>query len=167
VNSLDNLDQIAAWLHGDGNLIIGDLPTRSFQARVNNQMDWTKVVRSMDIREFNVVFRCKPYRYVYPAPDALPYLSMTNRVTNGISPAERRVVLCQRGPSPLKVGASNHRDRERRAPASKHHRNFGHTYISPPTCGYNPDRIRLRGIAGTSTYGCTQPRQIPSGFPGT
>jgi phage-related protein len=74
---------VAAWLRGDGVLVLGDMPTRSYKARCSNQIDLTKVMRSLETREFNAVFRCFPFRYTYPEPAALTYLPLVNKISNG------------------------------------------------------------------------------------
>lgn len=78
-----NLDAVAAWLRGAGDLVLGDNPGRCYKARCSNQMDLAKVFRSLETREFNAVFRCAPYRYTYPAPAAYTLFPFVNRVSNG------------------------------------------------------------------------------------
>jgi phage-related protein len=78
-----SLDQIATWLRGAGDLVLGDMPDRYYKARCSNPMDLAKIFRSLETREFNAVFRGDPYRYIYPEPAAMTYLPLVNKVTNG------------------------------------------------------------------------------------
>lgn len=66
VRDLTTLDQIAAWLRGSGDLVLGNMPNRCYKARCVNQIELAKVLRGRQHRSFAAVFRCAPYRYVYP-----------------------------------------------------------------------------------------------------
>lgn len=78
-----SLDAITAWLRGAGSLVLGNAPTRYYKARCVNQVELAKVLRGRQYRTFAAVFRCAPYRYVYPEPSALDYRAITNKVANG------------------------------------------------------------------------------------
>jgi phage-related protein len=70
VSDLSKLNQISSWLrgvNGDSGLIRGDRPYEYYVGRLVNQTDLSKIIRDDQHRVFPAVFRCKPYRYVYPA----------------------------------------------------------------------------------------------------
>lgn len=93
-----NIDQVAAWLCGSGALVLGDRPDRSYAARVTNQLDMARIVHATGYRNFSVIFRCAPYRYLYP-PVAAYALDVTVKT-----------VATQAGsgtPSPTNVRAIN------------------------------------------------------------
>jgi phage-related protein len=66
VRDLSQLDAISAWLRGSGELVLGNMPDRYYVARCVNQIEIAKLLRASGHRTFAVVFRCQPYRYIYP-----------------------------------------------------------------------------------------------------
>lgn len=106
VRDLSNLEQIAAWLHGRGALVLGNVPNRYYDARCVNQIELTKVLRGREHRTFPAVFRCKPYRYVYPAPAVITKTVSGQTVTNpGNVEAEPLIVVTGSGDISLTIGA--------------------------------------------------------------
>ena len=68
VDDLTYLNQITRWLRGSGELILGNEPNQYYKARSINQIDLQKIIIDLEYRSFNAMFRCKPYKYVYPHP---------------------------------------------------------------------------------------------------
>lgn len=60
---LSNLNEVTAWLRGNGDLILGNSSDYLYRARVTNQIKLEKIVRGRSPRAFNVNFRCNPFRY--------------------------------------------------------------------------------------------------------
>lgn len=103
VNDLSKLDAIAAWLRGSGVLVLGNVPDRYYIARNVNQLELTKILRQY--RSFPAVFRCAPYRYVYPAPDTITKTISGQTITNpGTVDAEPLIVVTGSGDVTLTIG---------------------------------------------------------------
>lgn len=81
MSDLSHIDQISAWLRGDGILVLGNMPNRYYKARPINQTDVRKIIRDADYRAFSMVFRCRPYRYINPAVDPIT-LTNGGSITN-------------------------------------------------------------------------------------
>lgn len=58
-----NIDEISAWLSGEGNLIFGDEPERAYRARITKEYSRTNVNPRLRGQTFTVSFDCEPYRY--------------------------------------------------------------------------------------------------------
>lgn len=73
VEDLSRIDEIATWLRGEGMLVMGKYPDRYYKARASNQIPFSQILRNHEHRSFSAVFRCAPYRYLYPtiAPTVL------------------------------------------------------------------------------------------------
>ena len=105
MGGLADIDQVAAWLRGEGNLVLGDMPTRYYKARCSNQMDLARILRCMDTREFNAVFRCAPFRYVHPEPAALTLTASPGSINNpGTVGATPYITVVGSGDIDLTVG---------------------------------------------------------------
>jgi len=106
MGGLADIDQVAAWLRGDGVLVLGDTPTRYYKARCSNQMDLARILRCMDTREFNAVFRCDPYRYIFPQPAAKTCTTSPDSINNpGTVDAVPFITVVGSGDIDLTVGA--------------------------------------------------------------
>lgn len=106
VRDLTYLDNITAWLHGSGDLILGNDTTRYYKAHCINQLELKKVLRVTAYRAFTAVFRCKPYRYVYPVPATVEYTSSPGSITNpGTADAEPTIIVTGAGDITLTIGA--------------------------------------------------------------
>lgn len=97
-------EQVIAWLRGRGGLILGNMPNRYYDARCINQLELKQVLRNNPHRSFSAVFRCKPYRYHYPA--IAPYaLANGGTITNpGTIDAEPMIVITGSGNIALTLG---------------------------------------------------------------
>ena len=105
VRDLTKLDQISAWLRGRGALVLGNMPDRYYDARCVNQIELAKVLRGRQHRTFTAVFRCKPFRYVYPAPATITKTVSGQIITNpGTTDAEPYIVVTGSGDVTLTIG---------------------------------------------------------------
>lgn len=152
VRDLTQLDAIATWLRGSGDLVLGSMPDRYYKARCVNQIELAKVLRGRQHRTFAAVFRCQPYRYQYPAPTDIPYMSMTNMITNGdFSDGTTgwsyvsATITTESGRVKVIATASGGRLLKTITVTSGHQ-----YYLAADVQAYDPARIRLRGVAGTS-----------------
>lgn len=106
VRDLDKIDLITAWLRGSGRLVLGNAPDRAYAARCVNQIEFTRLIRGRQHRTFNAVFRCSPYRYVFPEPPALPFTTSPGSITNpGTAAAEPIITVVGSGDVVLTLGA--------------------------------------------------------------
>jgi len=106
VRDLTKLDQIAAWLRGRGALVLGNTPDRYYDARNVNQVEMAKILRGRQHRSFAAVFRCKPFRYVHPAPAVITKTASGQTITNpGTADAEPLIVVTGSGDVTLTIGA--------------------------------------------------------------
>lgn len=104
VRNLNQLDAIGSWLRGRGVLVLGNMPNRYYVARCVNQIELAKVLRGREHRTFAAVFRCAPFRYVYPAPTAITLTSGANIANPGTAPAEPVITLTGTGNVTLQIG---------------------------------------------------------------
>lgn len=106
VRDLSKLDTIGAWLRGRGALVLGNMPDRYYDARCVNQIELAKVLRGRQHRTFTAVFRCKPFRYVYPAPATITKTVSGQIITNpGTTDAEPYITVTGSGDVTLTIGA--------------------------------------------------------------
>ena len=106
VRDVTQIDAIAAWLRGSGALVLGNMPTRYYSARAVNQIELAKVMRGHAHRTFAATFRCKPYRYLYPATSPITITTSPGSVTNsGNVDAEPLIVVTGSGDITLTIGA--------------------------------------------------------------
>lgn len=61
--SNENIDEVNAWLTGEGMLIFGDEPNRAYRARITKEFSRGNRTPRLRGQEFTVVFDCEPYRY--------------------------------------------------------------------------------------------------------
>ena len=61
-----DIDAICAWLQGSGSVVFGNEPNRSYDARIINQIDFSKILHGRGFRSFAVPFQCQPYKRLYP-----------------------------------------------------------------------------------------------------
>lgn len=105
VRDVDKLDLIAAWLRGSGDLVLGNMPDRCYKARCINQTEIGKVLRGRAYRAFPAVFRCSPYRYIYPEPTAKIYASSPDSINNpGTVDAVPTITVVGSGDIDLTIG---------------------------------------------------------------
>ena len=103
VRDLSRLDEIAAWLRGSGDLILGNDVDRCYRARAVNQIELKTIVRARKARTFDAVFRCKPFRYE-ATPDVLT-LYVGKTLTNpGSVPAYPKLEVTGTGDATITIG---------------------------------------------------------------
>ena len=64
-----DIDAICAWLQGSGSVVFGNELNRSYDARIINQIDFSKILRRPRFRSFAVHFQCQPYKRLYPSAE--------------------------------------------------------------------------------------------------
>lgn len=104
VRDASKLDLISAWLRGRGALVLGNMPDRYYDARCVNQIELAKVLRGREHRTFAAVFRCKPFRYAYPAPVSIALVNGGSLVNPGNVDAEPVITLTGSGTVTLAIG---------------------------------------------------------------
>jgi predicted phage tail component-like protein len=62
-NDNANIDDVNAWLSGEGLLIFGDEPDRAYKARITKEFGRNNRNLRLRGQEFTVVFDCEPFRY--------------------------------------------------------------------------------------------------------
>lgn len=58
-----NIDDISAWLSGEGFLVFGDEPERAYKARVTKEFSRNNRMPRLRGQEFTATFDCEPFRY--------------------------------------------------------------------------------------------------------
>lgn len=76
------MDDIRAWLTGEGALIFGDAPNRAYRARVTKEFGISHRNARLEGQEFTITFDCEPYRYAYPAPEAIAIAASGATINN-------------------------------------------------------------------------------------
>ena len=83
-----DIDAICAWLQGSGSVVFGNEPDRSYDARIINQIDFSKILRGRGFRSFAVPFQCQPYNRLYPPAEDITITASGTKVHNpGTVPA--------------------------------------------------------------------------------
>ena len=103
VRDLSRLDEIAAWLRGPGDLILGNDEGRCYRARAVNQIELKTVVRARKARTFDAVFRCKPFRYE-ATPDVLTLYTGKTLTNPGSIPAYPTLEITGSGDANITIG---------------------------------------------------------------
>ncbi|MDL2205474.1 hypothetical protein LJC33_01020 [Eubacteriales bacterium OttesenSCG-928-N13] len=106
VHDLGTLDQISGWLRGRGDLVLGNRPDTYYKARVVNQIELEKIVRGRPHRAFAVVFRCVPFRYQYPASEAVEFTESGSMMNPGNVYAEPLITITGSGEIDLTIRES-------------------------------------------------------------
>lgn len=61
--SNENIDDINAWLSGEGLLVFGDEPERAYHARITKEFSRVNQNARLRGQAFTITFDCEPYRY--------------------------------------------------------------------------------------------------------
>ena len=69
VANLSRLPEICAWLKEAGKLGLPACPGGFYNARIANQIEFSKILRNHEKRAFTVSFRCKPFWYQENVPE--------------------------------------------------------------------------------------------------
>lgn len=76
------MDDAAAWLSGDGLLVISDEPNRAWHASVRKSITRSSIRARLLGQTWTVMFDAQPYRYVYPEPEAVQVPGVGATLTN-------------------------------------------------------------------------------------
>ena len=87
------MDDVLAWLTGMGELRFSDEPDRVYRARVRGGMWRTMPFARLSAQKFELSFDCEPFRYLYPAAEAI-VLTEPGVIENpGTAPAQPRLMI--------------------------------------------------------------------------
>ena len=64
VRNLAQLNGMAAWLQGSGNLVLPNRSGGHYVGRVINKLELERIIRAREARRFSVQFRLEPYFYL-------------------------------------------------------------------------------------------------------
>ena len=89
-----DIDAICVWLRGSGSVVFGNEPDRSYDARIINQIDFSKILRGRGFRSFAVPFQCQPYKRLYPPAEDITLTASGMTIHNpGTVPAWPKFTL--------------------------------------------------------------------------
>ena len=103
VHDLANLDEIASWLRGSVELILGSDESKCYRARTVNQIELKTVVRARKARTFDAVFRCKPFRHE-TQPDTFTLYTGKTLTNPGSVPAYPKLDVTGTGDVHITIG---------------------------------------------------------------
>lgn len=78
----DNIDEISAWLSGDGDLVFGDEPERAYRARITKEFARSNRTPRLRGQEFMLTFDCEPFRYESNPVSPITISSTATPITN-------------------------------------------------------------------------------------
>lgn len=104
VQTLRKNDFIALqeWLHGAGELVIGHEPDKAYNARVVDEVVFTKY--SNDIAEATIAFQCEPFKHQYPLELPVTLTAAGTVINSGNVPAKPFIRLVTSSDVTLTVG---------------------------------------------------------------
>ena len=89
-----DIERICSWLHGSGSVVFGNEPARSYDARIINQIDFSKILRRRRYRSFAVPFQCQPTKRLYPPAEDIVLTASGMTITNpGTAPAWPKITV--------------------------------------------------------------------------
>ena len=59
-----DIEDVCTWLIGSGSVVFGNEPTYAYKARIDNQIEFAKILRNTEHRTFAVPFLCQPFKYL-------------------------------------------------------------------------------------------------------
>lgn len=90
----NNIDDVNAWLTGEGTLRFGDAPDRAYRATIVKEFAMSHRNPRLCGQEFTVTFDCEPFRYAYPEPEAVAFTSASGTIENpGTAAAQPRLKI--------------------------------------------------------------------------
>lgn len=104
VADTSQISNINKWLKGSGTLKISTRLGGFYYARVNNQIEFEKVLRIREHRTFSIIFRCKPFWYATGTQDITITTSTTSVTNPGSVYSEPRITVYGSGEITLMVG---------------------------------------------------------------
>ena len=106
VSDMSRIEEIAAYLKGSGTVTFACRPGGYYEARIVNQIPFTKILRGNPHRRFTVNFRCKPFWYAAGVQD-ITLTASGNMVTNpGSVFSEPVITVYGSGAMTLMVGTT-------------------------------------------------------------
>ena len=106
IEDSSRLNEICTWLMGSGNLEISNRAGGHYEARVNNQISFGKLLRVNPHLSFNIVFRCHPYWYYDGTADITVTTSGTTITNPGGMWSEPILTISGSGEAELMVGTT-------------------------------------------------------------
>lgn len=97
------IDQVYAWLTGDGLLRLGDDPNRAYHARIVKEMSCKPKSSRMTGLELQSKFDCDPYRYGYPEPASITVSNGGTLTNPGTAASEPRITVAGSGDITLTI----------------------------------------------------------------
>ena len=76
------IPQISRWLHGPGQLVLGNYAYGYYNARVNNQIAFAQILRGRENKTFAVNFLCQPFLYLATGDVETEYTTSGVTITN-------------------------------------------------------------------------------------
>ena len=104
VADLSRLPEICTWLRGAGKLQLAARPGGFYNARVANQIEFSKILRNHENRAFTVNFRCHPFWYQENVPEITVTASGTFITNPGSVLSEPVITVYGSGEITLMVG---------------------------------------------------------------
>lgn len=95
---------IGQWLQGTGLLILGSMPDYAYEARVINQIPFSRLFQGGGYMQFAPVFECQPFRLWAQGETDLVYTQPGTITNPGNIPARPRIRLLGSGDVLLQVG---------------------------------------------------------------
>ena len=98
------LENVSAWLNGSGLLVIGNEPTYAYSARVEDKIDFEKVMPGRDARVFEVTFTVQPEKRL-ATPEASVVMVEGGTIANpGTLLSRPRILVNATGDVTLMIG---------------------------------------------------------------
>jgi phage-related protein len=99
------LTTVAAWLKGSGTLVLGNEPTYAYTARVDEAIDFEKILANHADRRFKVTFRCQPWKELAsPGADITLSTNPQNIVSTATLPSMPYITVAGTGDVTVTVG---------------------------------------------------------------
>lgn len=103
----DNIDNVNAWLDGEGNLIFGDEPERAYHARITKEFSRSNRMPRLRGQEFTITFDCEPFRYnANAAIDSERYYSGETITNPGTVASAPLLLVNGNGDGTLMIGSN-------------------------------------------------------------
>lgn len=104
LKDVSKIDKICANFKGEGDLIFSDNLDRKYKARVNNQIEFSRIIRSL--KRFAVEFEAQPFMYE-SATSALTLTEPTSVLNVGTFESEPIITVYGQGDITLTVNNKN------------------------------------------------------------
>lgn len=105
VQDCGKLNDIAAWLTGNGLLRFSDAPNMAYDASIEKEIQRKSIIQRMEGQRFSVTWTCSPFARLYPeAADII--LTQNNALleTEGNAPGQPRIKIEGSGDFSLTIG---------------------------------------------------------------